>query len=218
MSDAIEIAPLIGIKRHRFSVDGKGVTTLVGFHGCTLNCKYCLNPQCLSPNGIRYTVTPSQLLEEVKKDDLYFMATGGGITFGGGEPVIRSRFIEDFCKKAPQDWRITLETSLNVDRAHLERLFPFIHEYIIDIKDMNPIIYKKYTGEDNIRVIDNLKWLLKQELIANRIIVKLPYIPYYNTVDDIHNSRLFLNSLGVFYIKELQYKLPEQINEMRTKL
>ncbi|MBF1451819.1 4Fe-4S cluster-binding domain-containing protein, partial [Prevotella pallens] len=51
-------APIIGIDRHRLTTDGEGVTTLVAFHGCPLHCKYCLNPQCLSPDGVLRTITP----------------------------------------------------------------------------------------------------------------------------------------------------------------
>ena len=78
------IAPLIAVARHRLAVDGQGVTTLVAFHGCTLRCRYCLNAQCLHPDGLSRTVTPAELLDEVMIDNLYFLATGGGITFGGG--------------------------------------------------------------------------------------------------------------------------------------
>ena len=35
-------APLIAINRHRMGTDGDGVTTLVAFHGCPLNCQYYL--------------------------------------------------------------------------------------------------------------------------------------------------------------------------------
>ena len=59
-------------------VDGAGVTTLVAFHGCPLACKYCLNPQTLSPEGVWKTLTMEGLFGIVKKDDLYFRATGGG--------------------------------------------------------------------------------------------------------------------------------------------
>ena len=38
----MKTVPLIGIARHRLSIDGEGVTTLVAFHGCPLHCKYCL--------------------------------------------------------------------------------------------------------------------------------------------------------------------------------
>ncbi len=79
---------LIGLSRHRIGVDGAGVTTRVAFHGCPLNCKYCLNPQALSPKGVWKRFSPEELFNEIKKDDLYFCATGGGVTFGGGEPLL----------------------------------------------------------------------------------------------------------------------------------
>lgn len=197
--------PILAIARHRLEVDGQGVTTLVGFHGCTLRCKYCINAQCLQPNGIHRIITPKELLDEVKIDNLYFIATGGGITFGGGEPALRSEFIEEFCQLAPQEWNITMETALNVGRHHLERLLPYIHQYIIDIKDINPKIYERYTGMDNQRVIDNLKWLLGNEGLAQRIIVKLPLIKGYNTQEDVNKSRKYLTSLGITHFNELTY-------------
>lgn len=41
----MKAVPLIGIARHRLTIDGEGVTTLVAFHGCPVAvCKYCLNP------------------------------------------------------------------------------------------------------------------------------------------------------------------------------
>ena len=48
----MKAVPLIGIARHRLTIDGEGVTTLVAFHGCPLRCKYCLNPTSLQPNGV----------------------------------------------------------------------------------------------------------------------------------------------------------------------
>ena len=39
---------LIGVCRFRFGTDGTGITTLIGFHGCPLSCRYCLNPQSIS--------------------------------------------------------------------------------------------------------------------------------------------------------------------------
>ena len=70
----MKTAVLIGLSRHRIGVDGAGVTTLVAFHGCPLNCKYCLNPQALSPKGVWKRYTPDELFRVVSKDDLYFRA------------------------------------------------------------------------------------------------------------------------------------------------
>ena len=202
--------PIIGVARHRLAVDGQGVTTLVAFHGCTLRCRSCLNAQCLRPDGFSRTITPVELLDEVMIDNLYFLATGGGITFGGGEPAIRSDFIDAFCSMAPPEWHITMETALNVDRHHLERLLPHVHQYIIDIKDVNPGVYRRYTGYDNQRVIDNLQWLLSHDGMAERIVVRVPHIPDYNTDADVNRSREYLDALGICHIDEFTYRRMER--------
>ena len=196
--------PLIGIERHRIGTDGVGVTTLVAFHGCPLRCQYCLNYQCLIPKCVRWQKTPQEALDEVMIDNLYYLATDGGITFGGGEPAQRSGFIEEFCRIAPAEWHFTMETSLNVDHEHLERLLPCIHHYLVDIKDMNPDIYHAYTGRDNQRVIDNLRWLATQGRCDN-VTVRLPRIPDFNTPTDIAESRKKLEAMGYHSFDEFDY-------------
>lgn len=197
-------APLIGISRHRIMVDGKGITTLVAFHDCPLRCRYCLNRQCLDPNGILRTITPEQLLEETRIDDLYFQASGGGITFGGGEPLLRSRFIEAFCRIAPPEWNIAVESSLNVTQIHLQRLLPFINQYIIDVKDMNPTIYRNYTTKNNARSIANLHWLVSQGM-ADKVKIRLPEIPEYNTPSDVEESQKMLEAMGYHDFERFTY-------------
>ncbi len=149
----LQSAPIVGINRHRLTTDGERVTTLVAFHGCPLRCQYCLNPHTLSPETRTHTYTTAQLYEEVRIDEFYFLATKGGITFGGGEPGMRSAFIQEFRELCGSDWTLTLETSLNLPRLHLERLLPVINEYIVDIKDINPVIYQAYTRQENSSVI-----------------------------------------------------------------
>lgn len=198
-------APFIGIVRHRLATDGKGVTTLVAFHSCPLRCKYCLNPQCLDPEKVWRTITTSELLDELLLDNLYFLATGGGVTFGGGEPLLRSEFIDEFCRIKPAEWKINVETSLNVDHHHLERVLPHVNEFFIDIKDTNPNIYKEYTTRNNAQVLDNLRWLLSHEGMAEKIIVRLPHIPQFNTQADVDRSRALLEEMGVKNFDEFDY-------------
>ena len=203
-------APVIGISRHRLSVDGEGVTTLVAFHGCPLRCRYCLNAQCLRPDGILREVTTDELAEELAVDNLYFLATGGGVTFGGGEPCLRSAFIVELISLIDSRWHINIETSLNVDHRHLERLLPLVHQWIVDIKDINPNIYQQYTGQDNAQVIDNLVWLLSHEGMADRVTVRLPHIPYHNTDADVKASRSQLEKMGVRHFDEFTYYIIEK--------
>ena len=206
-------APFIGIVRHRLATDGKGVTTLVAFHGCPLRCKYCLNSQCLDSKMVWRTITTSELLDELLLDNLYFLATGGGVTFGGGEPLLRSEFIDAFYRIKPVEWKINFETSLNVNRSHLERVLPHANEFFIDIKDTNPAIYKEYTTRDNVQVLDNLRWLLGHEGMAERIIVRLPHIPNHNTQEDVDRSRAMLEEMGVKYFDEFDYMVKEEVKK-----
>ena len=155
-------APFIGISRNRLATDGVGVTTLAAFWDCPLACRYCLNPQSLIQNAAIKTYTSEELYQKVKIDQLYFLATGGGITFGGGEPCLYPDFIKEFRACCGEEWNITVETSLNIPLENLKNIFPVVNNYIVDIKDINNEIYKRYTGKTNRLPISNLKWLIKQ--------------------------------------------------------
>lgn len=196
-------AKIFGISRHRLTTDGEGVTTLVAFNGCSLRCKYCLNKTCWdAAKGRDYT--PEILFEEVKIDQLYFLATHGGVTFGGGEPLLQVEFIKEFRELCGTQWQIVAETCLNVPFKNLQALDPILDGYIVDIKDMNPEIYKAYTGKDNALVLSNLQWLL-QHGDPNRIIVRVPHIPDFNTDEDVERSKKRLETMGVMSIDEFQY-------------
>lgn len=188
-------APLLAISRHRLAVDGNGVTTLVCFHGCPLRCHYCLNSECWDPSRVWRVVSPEELLSLTVIDDLYFQATGGGICFGGGEPLLRSAFIRDFCLQCPPEWTIYLESSLHVENHHLQAVVPFITHYYIDVKDMNPDIYRRYTGQSPEFLLTNLQWLADQKM-QPKVTIRLPLIRDYNTEADRERSRLQLESLG----------------------
>ncbi len=188
-------AKIIGIARHRFSTDGDGVTTLVAFHGCPLCCRYCLNPQSLSDGERFREYSPEELYADTRIDNLYFIATNGGVTFGGGEPCMRPLFIREFRNLCGPSWRLTLETSLNVPQENVEVLLPVVDSWIIDIKDMDSDIYRQYTGKDNSRVLSNLR-LIAEAQHQNDCVIRLPLIPNYNT--DIHRekTRKSLSTLG----------------------
>ena len=205
-------APIIGIDRHRLTTDGKGVTTLVAFHGCPLHCKYCLNPQCLSPDGVLRTITPSELYSEVEIDDLYFVATGGGICFGGGEPLLHSEFIVEFAKIMNPEWSIILETSLNVPLKQLEMVAPLIKEFIVDVKDMNEQTYETYTTQSNRLVTSNLKWLVENGY-TDRTLIRLPFIPYYNTEIAQNNSKRLLEEIGFHRFDKFMYRMKNVCSE-----
>ena len=198
--------PVFGIDRLRMNRDGVGVTTIVGSYGCPLKCKHCLNPHAWSPETLEKTkyYTAQELYDKVKIDNLYFLATGGGIVFGGGEPLLHADFYREFRELCGPEWRLTVETSLNVEREKVESIIDVIDDYIVDIKDINPEIYETYTSKDNARVVDNLKFLLSKVDISN-VCVRIPHIPKFNMDEDVQRSIAFIKELGVTLIDEFTY-------------
>ena len=196
---------VVGIDRHRLATDGEGVTTLVAFHGCPLRCRYCLNPQTLVDPGRWRRYRCRDLYEKVRVDELYFLATGGGVTFGGGEPLLHPGFIEGFRACCGGRWRLAVETSLQVPRETVERMLGVVDGFIVDVKDMNPEIYRRYTGGDNAIVAENLHFLLERGR-GKDVLVRLPLIPGYNTEDDRRESRRQLEAMGFEHFDLFTYK------------
>lgn len=203
--------PVLSINRHRLTTDGEGVTTLVASFGCPLKCKYCINKEAWNPDYKNRCVNmrPDQLYEKLKIDDLYFVATKGGITFGGGESLLYADFIVAFRKICKSRWKINVETSLNVPRENLQKVLPVVDFFIVDIKDMNPLIYKEYTGSTNEKVMENLK-LLIQEKSPDCIRIRVPKIPNHNEKEDLNKSVLCLQELGFTNIEVFSYVIKDK--------
>lgn len=198
--------PIIGIQRLRIGSDGQGIRTLVGTAGCSLRCRYCLNPHSWDLN--RYTpklVSPEHLYEIVSIDNLYFQATNGGITFGGGEPLMHMDGIGRFKKLCPSEWSIWTETSLNVSEKQIVQAAHIFDHFIIDIKTTNPAIYKKYTSGDFEVMYGNLKKLLSL-ISPEKISVRIPIIPGYTEETDQKNAVDEISALGISDIEVFSYK------------
>lgn len=193
----MEKLPVFAIDRHRLTTDGEGVTTLVGAFGCPLRCKYCLNPHAWDSKTLEKCrlMTAEELYDRVKIDDLYFKATGGGITFGGGESLLHVDFIEEFRKLCEENWSITAETSLNVPEKQFRKALEAVDSFIVDIKDMDCEIYQRYTGVSNEQVLVNLK-ILAGVSEQKKVRIRIPHIPDYNEQEDVKKSLKFLEGMG----------------------
>lgn len=198
------VAPIVEISRLRENMDGPGIRTLVAFNDCQLNCKYCLNKKLIR-NPLVYTMSTKQLYSRLEKDSVYMEMTKGGVTFGGGEPLLYIEFIHEFKKDYPM-YSIAMETSLNVDYVSFMKIYKDIDYWYIDIKDMDPQIYYDYTGVDNQYVLNNLKFLINH-VNVERIICRVPHIPNYNNDSNVQNSVKLLKQIGVQYIDEFEYKV-----------
>lgn len=187
--------------------DGAGVSTLVAFYGCPLRCKYCANWICHKKDAPRKTYYPEKLISILSHDDIYFKMTGGGIVFGGGEPLLQAEFIHEVCKVADPLWKKRIETSLFAKWEQIKLLTGDIDEWFVDIKDLNPKIYKAYTGKENDTVISNLNKLI-EVVPKGKITIRVPHIVNFNTIDNVKHSIEELTTIGFSKIDEFEYVIP----------
>ncbi|MBR3723202.1 MAG: radical SAM protein [Selenomonadaceae bacterium] len=200
------LGDIMKLSRLRMWSDGNGISTLVVFWGCPLHCKYCANSACHEEDTPKKSYNPQELVNKLKQDDIYYKMTGGGIVFGGGEPLMQAEFIKEVCNLADPMWEKRIETSLYIDWEKIKLLIDVIDEWIIDIKDLNLKIYLDYTGRDNDIVIQNLI-----KLIANvpkeKILIRVPYISGFNSSDDVERSVEQLETMRFSRIERFEYKL-----------
>lgn len=193
------------------ATDGQGVTALVCAQGCPLDCKFCINPGSKTFE-CENRVTAAELYGKVKQDGLYYSATGGGVTFGGGEPLLHTAFITEFRKIIPDEWHIYAESSLMIPKQNVYEAASVTDRFFIDVKDVNKEIYRSYTGGDNRTVLSNLSLLLDLAG-ADKITVRVPLIPGYNTDEDRKKTVEFLRGLGIVDFDVFKYRIPVKKEE-----
>lgn len=195
-------------ERHRIDTDGSGIRTLICLYGCTLRCKYCPNRFAIeSEEDVqRLSRSADDLLYEVMVDDIYFRATGGGVTFGGGEPLMQAEFIKEFIEKAPRSWSFNVETSLAVPFKNIALIAPYIDRFFVDIKTLNPKKYNEYT-EGNLKLAKKNLKKLKRLVGSEKIIVRIPTIP--DLVDSALQDKeeRKLKMLGFTHIDKFDYQV-----------
>ena len=197
---------IVSIHRHRMGVDGSGVSTLILLYGCSLRCRYCPNWYCYQESTYRESFTSQELVELLSCDDIYFKMTGGGIVFGGGEPLLQAEFIFEVCQITDYLWKKRVETSLYASWEKIEFLLGVIDEWIIDIKDVNPLIYKNYTKKENDIVLSNLRRLLYY-IPREKVLIRIPSIFGYNTSNDVKKSLQTIKEMGYTRINTFDYIL-----------
>ncbi|WP_303370780.1 radical SAM protein [Methanobrevibacter sp.] len=202
------------ISRLRTYSDGDGVSTLIGCMGCPLRCAYCINPFSWDDSVKPKKYTLDELYDEVKKDHIYFLATGGGLVFGGGEPLLHHKFIKEFISKYKSTgWKFTLETSLSTKQEFLKDIIDCIDYFIVDTKDMDKMGYELYTKGDYDLFISNLKYLLAN-VEPEKIRVRVPKIPKFNTDEDIKSDCEKLQEMGFKNIEFFNYIETDEFQEI----
>ncbi|GAA0176725.1 pyruvate formate-lyase-activating protein [Clostridium sediminicola] len=128
-------------------VDGPGIRTVVFFQGCNLRCSYCHNPDTWSTKGGE-EITSEELIAKILRFKPYFLKSGGGVTFSGGDPLMQPEFLLEclkLCKK--NNIHTTLDTS-GFGKGNYKEILKYTDLVLLDVKQYSSEGYKSLTGRD----------------------------------------------------------------------
>ena len=175
-------------------VDGPGIRYVVFFSGCNLRCKYCHNPDTWKLKAGNL-VTVEEVAKDIEKYKSYLSFSGGGVTITGGEPFVQPNFLRELltaCKA--RGLHTVLDTSGSVDVTVAEGALKVTDLLILDIKSINPAIYKTLTGGDLYQPLEILKL---SEAMQIPTWIRYVLVPgYTDNMDDIKKTAKTLKAFS----------------------
>jgi len=124
--------------------------------------------------------TPESVWQEASRDLPFYETSGGGLTISGGEPAMQAEFCAEILKLAKaQGVHTAIETAGHAPWHAYEIMLPHLDMVLFDIKQMNTVLHKAYTGQGNDLIHENLKRMTGAGQQAE-IVVRTPVIPGYN--------------------------------------
>lgn len=180
----------------RYAVhDGPGIRLIVFFKGCPLRCWWCHNPeglqvdpeivkknivlddqaQLLEEEVVGKSMTVPEVMTEIEKDLLFFDESGGGVTFSGGEPLKQPEFLKTLLKSCKnQEIHTALDTSGYASPEVFQALIDTVDLFLYDLKIMDDLTHRKYTGVSNRMILENLRTLSQR---GKPVFIRFPVIP-----------------------------------------
>lgn len=202
----------------RYSIhDGNGIRTIVFLKGCVLRCRWCCNPESQEykiqtmmvqgkPKTIGRDVTVEEVIQEVEKDRAYYRRSGGGLTLSGGESLCQPDFARDLLRAAKESGITTAMESMACAKYEvIESILPYLDQYLMDIKHINPQKHKEFTGRSNELMLENARKVAASGM--TELSIRVPVIPTFNdTPEEIRDIARFADTLpGVKRIHLLPY-------------
>ena len=161
------------------------------------NCGECVH-RCpaLVHEQTGWLATVGEVLAEIEKDMPFYDQSGGGVTFSGGEPLAQPTFLLALLKECEKrSIHRTIDTSAHAPEQIINEVAGYADLIMCDLKHMDPVIHRIYTGVDNQRILENIRFLVDEGI---RVRLRLPLIPGVN--DSLENIRA-----TIAFIKELKH-------------
>jgi pyruvate formate lyase activating enzyme len=173
-------------------------------------CQSCLMCAAVCPNEALFIYGQERRVDEVirivEQDAIFYGRSGGGITLSGGEPLAQANFSEALLRQAQKHHVHTcMETCGYADYNDIRRCVKHLNTLIYDIKCIDSIKHKKFTGVSNEKIITNLL-KIANEFPNLPIQVRTPIIPNFNdTYEDISEIMSIIHKFSNIRFELLPY-------------
>lgn len=165
-------------------------------HTRCLVCGICRD-NCYNNALVRYgeVMTVEEVFDAVRRDKIFYAASGGGVTVSGGEPLLQARFVRDVFQLCRGEQIGTcVETCGFASSEALLEVMPVTDSFLFDLKHMDADAHRKYTGQTNSRILDNAALLFEYNA---DVLFRQPLIAGVNdSRTNIEATAGFLRSLG----------------------
>ncbi len=149
--------------------------------------------------------TTEQVLDEIKKDIVFYEISNGGVTFSGGECMLSVDFLTELLRECKTNGISTaVDTAGNVPWESFVKVMPYTDLMLYDIKCYSDDLHIKGTGVSNRLILENLKRL--SESFNGEIIVRIPVIGMFNDSEqEMQKIAEFLKPLRIKSVELLPY-------------
>lgn len=176
-------------------------------------CTRCFDCVPVCPSGaLRQVGKPAnvaELMAKLRADKPFYEASGGGVTFSGGEPTLAMELLGELAAACRAEGIHTLlETAGYFRWEPFERgVLPHLNAIYYDLKLMDSEDHRAYCGVPNERILANFKRLVELSRAGTfDLQPRIPLVPDITaTEENLTAIGRFLLDVGVRQVRLLDY-------------
>lgn len=177
------------------------------------NCTLCFDCVDACPAAafeqVGKTMSVDEVVEQVRKDRVFFANSGGGVTLSGGEPTLFLDYAALLAMRLGDlGIHVLLETCGHFDIDRFESLlYPHLDLIYYDLKLFDETRHRSACGRGNQRILDNFSKLFERAYCGGvPILPRIPLIPGFTT-DEANLGPIaeYLRTLGAHKVALMPY-------------
>jgi pyruvate formate lyase activating enzyme len=167
---------------------------ITDFEKCILcgKCAEVCPTKAIEMSGRNYS--EEEVMAAVLKETHMMDASGGGVTFSGGEPLMYPAALKSLLIRCGREGiHRAVDTSGSVRSAVVEDILPYTDLFLYDLKVMNAKTHRTWVGADNTLILKNLRLISDNDKEYH---IRIPLVEGVNTDNEnIMETIAFLNGL-----------------------